>query len=102
MVWLRALTAESLANFNTPQHLHRSVTGLGAGTGPAAEHRPGGGFGVEGVGLAPSTTSGLVGCVDLDHLDPSRPQVPGQRRTIGPGALYPGPPQYSERARPAH
>jgi len=26
MAWVRALTAESLAIFNTPQHLHRPVT----------------------------------------------------------------------------
>lgn len=28
MAWARALTAESLANLNTPQHLHRPVTAL--------------------------------------------------------------------------
>src|SRR5437764_12814351 len=101
IVWLRALTAESLANFNTPQHLHRSVTGLGAAAGAAAEHCPGSGFGVEGVGLAPPATGWLVGCVDLDHLDPGRPQVPGQRCTVGSGAFHSGPPPYPECGHPA-
>ncbi len=32
IVWVRALTAEALASLNTPQHLHRPVTGLGAAT----------------------------------------------------------------------
>jgi hypothetical protein len=87
--------------FEHPQHLHRPVTGLGAAASAAAEDRPGGGFGVEGVGLAPSAAGGLVGCVDLDHLDPGHPQVPGQRRTVGPGALHPGPPQHPEATHPA-
>ena len=65
MVWLRALTAESLAIFNTPQHLHRSVTGLGAAASAAAEHCPGGGFGVKGIGLAPLAAGGLVRLVTL-------------------------------------
>src|ERR671916_2769438 len=70
IVWVRALTAEALASLNIPQHFHRPVTGLGAATGPAAEYGPGGGLGVEGVGLAPPAAGGLVRCVDLDHLDP--------------------------------
>jgi hypothetical protein len=62
---------------NTPQHLHRPVTGFGAAAGPAAEHRVGSGLGVEGVGLAPSTAGGLVRLVDLNHLDTGCLQVPG-------------------------
>src|SRR5918997_4079686 len=100
MVWVRALTAEALASLNTPQHLHGPVTGLRVASGPAAEHCPGSGFGVEGVGLAPPTASGLIGLVDLDHLNPGRAQGPGQRRTVGASALHSGPPQYPERAYP--
>jgi hypothetical protein len=62
---------------NTPQHFYRPVTGLRAAAGPAAEHRPGGGLGVNGVGLAPATAGGLVRLVDLNHLNPGRPQMPG-------------------------
>ncbi|HEX2289100.1 MAG TPA: hypothetical protein VHH53_02635 [Pseudonocardiaceae bacterium] len=62
---------------NTPQHLHRPVTGFGAAAGPAAQHCAGGSFSVEGVGLAPSTTGGLVRLVDLNHLDTGCLQVPG-------------------------
>jgi hypothetical protein len=60
MVWVRALMAEALANVNTPRHLHWPITGLRRRAGPAAEYRPGGGFGVEGVGLAPLAAGGLV------------------------------------------
>jgi hypothetical protein len=62
---------------NTPQHFYRPVTGLRAAAGSAAEHRPGGGLGVDGVGLAPATAGGLVRLVDLNHLDTGRPQVTG-------------------------
>jgi hypothetical protein len=74
MVWVRALTAEVLASLTTPQHLHWPVTGLRVAAGPAAEHCPGSGLGVEGVGLALPTAGGLVGLVDLDHRDTGRPQ----------------------------
>jgi hypothetical protein len=66
-----------LGQLEHAQHLHRPVTGLRAATGPAAEHRPGGGLGIEAVGLAPTTTSGLIRLVDLNHLNPGRPQVTG-------------------------
>jgi hypothetical protein len=71
------LRAEALASLNTPQHFYRPVTGLRAAAGPAAEHRPGGGLGVNGVGLAPARAGGLVRWVDLNHLNPGRPQMPG-------------------------
>jgi hypothetical protein len=89
-----------LGQLEHPQHLHWPVTGLRAAAGPAAEHCPSSGFGVEGVSLAPPTAGGLIRLIDLDHLNPGRSQVPGQRRTVGASALHSGPPQYPERACP--
>jgi hypothetical protein len=64
------LDGGGLGQLERPQHLHRPVTGLRAARGPAAEHRPGGGLGVEGVGLASPTAGYLVGLVDqAQHLD---------------------------------
>jgi hypothetical protein len=94
------LDGRCLGQLEHAQHFHRPVTGLGCRADPAAEHRPGGGLGVEGVGLAPATASGLVRLVDLDHLNPGRPQVPGQCCTVGAGALHASPPQHPQRVHP--
>jgi len=48
-----------------------------------------------------SAAGGLIRLVDLDHLDAGLPEMPGQRSTVGAGALHAGPPQDPERARPA-
>ena len=89
-----------LGQLEHSQHLHRPVAGLRIARGPAAEDCPGSGLGVEGVGLAPPAAGGLVGLVDLDHLDTGRPQGPGQRRTVGASALHAGPAQDPEAAYP--
>ena len=89
-----------LGQLEHPQDFHWPIAGLRAAVGPAAGHRPSSGFGVEGVGLAPPTAGGLIGRIDLDHLNPGRSQVPAQRRTVGASALHSGPPQYPERAYP--
>src|SRR3954453_17375186 len=45
-------------------------------------------FGVERVGLAPSSPGGLVRLVDLNDLDLLADEVAGQRGPIGAGALH--------------
>jgi hypothetical protein len=64
------------------------------------EHRAGGGLGVDRVGLAVAAPGGLVGLVDLGHLDALGVQVAGQRGAVGAGALNPGPPERAEGAGP--
>ena len=71
------LDGGGLGQLEHAQHLHRPVTGLRRRAGPTAEYCPSSCFGVEGVGLAPSAAGGLVGLVDLNHLDTGRPQVTG-------------------------
>jgi hypothetical protein len=66
-----------LGQLEHPGHLHRSVAGLGGCGGPAAEHRPGSGFGIDGVGLAASAPGGLVRLIDFDDLHAFGPQVAG-------------------------
>ena len=94
------LDGGGLGQLEHSQHLHRPVTGLRAATGSAAQYCAGGSFGVEGVGLAPATAGGLVRLVDLDHLDASRPQMPGQCRAVGAGALHASLPHGAEPTRP--
>lgn len=96
------LDRRGLSHLEHPQHLHRAVTSLGAVTGPAGQYRPGSGFGVDRVGLAASPAGGLVRLADLDHLQPCRVQVPGQRRTVGAGALHSRVPHRPETAHPGH
>ena len=87
-----------LGQFEQPHHLHRPVTGLGRGGGPARQHRGGGGFGIDRVGLATPTPGGLVRGVDLDHLHAGGAEVAGQRRPVGAGASTPA--RRSKAARP--
>jgi hypothetical protein len=81
IVWVRALTAETLASL--------TIRGISTGSSPAfalalahplstarAAASP-----VEGVGLAGSAASGLVGLVDLDHRDPA---ARGDRASAAP------------------
>jgi len=61
---------------------------------------PGGGFGVDRVGLALPAAGLAVGPVDLDHLDAGHPQVQRQPRAVGPGALDPDLVQLTMRTQP--
>ena len=94
------LDGGGLGQLEHSQHLHRPVTGLRAATGSAAQYCAGGSVGVEGVGLAPARAGGLLRLVDLEHLDASRPQGPGQCRAVGAGALHASLPHGAEPTRP--
>ena len=104
IVWVRALTAEALASSNTPQHLHRPVTGRRVGTGPAAEHCgprtrhrgrrtcPAGGGGL--------CRAGCVGAGALHSGPPHRSAGPGQQRPVAScgGQERLAAPQHTQRA----
>lgn len=75
-----------------PQHphaLHRPTTGLGSPGGVTVERGAGGGFGVNGVGLAAPTATLPVGPVHLDDGDAFLGEVAGQAGPVGPGAFHP-------------
>src|SRR5437764_5535016 len=93
--------AEDLASLNIRSISTGPSPAFRAAAGPTAKDCSGGGFGIEAVGLALPAAVGLIWLVDLDHLDAGLPEVPGQRGTVGAGALHTGPSQYPERARPA-
>jgi hypothetical protein len=67
-----------------------AVAVLGDGAGVAGQHGPGGGLGVDRVGLALAAPAGAVGAVDLDHADALGHQVLGQPVAVAAGALHPG------------
>jgi hypothetical protein len=90
-----------LGELEHPGHLHRPVAGLCRRGRPTSKHRSGGGFGVDGVGLAASAPGGLVRLVDVEDLHAGGLQVAAQRRPVGAGALHPGPPRCPERLHPA-
>ncbi len=94
------LDRRSLGELEQPQHLHRAVARLGRDGGAPGQHGAGGGFGVDGVGLAVASAGGLVRLVDLRDLDPLGVQVAGQGRSVGAGALDAGTSHHSGRACP--
>ena len=84
-----------------PHRLHRPVAVLGPTRRRTRQRRPGGGHGVDRVGLAVTVTSLAVGAVNLDDLDPGGPQEPGQAGPVGTGALHADPDHLAEAAQPA-
>ncbi|AUG75771.1 hypothetical protein CFP65_0842 [Kitasatospora sp. MMS16-BH015] len=64
------------------------VSSLGAG-GPAGKGGPGGGVGVDGVGLAAPTAFGPVRSVYLDHRQSGLAGGAGEARAVGGGAFHP-------------
>ena len=63
------------------ERLDRTGPGLGGHAGPECEHRPRGGFGVDGVGLAASATVLAVGPVDLHDVRTAGGEVAGEPRS---------------------
>jgi hypothetical protein len=70
-----------------PDHLDLAVTGLGHARGGACEHGPGGGLGVDRVGLAAASAGRPVGAVDLEHDLAVGMQEAQQPRGVGAGAF---------------
>ena len=71
-----------------PDRLDGAGAGLGDPRRASAQRGAGGGFGVDGVGLADQAAGAPVGAVDLDDLDPGQvAQVAGQACAVGAGAL---------------
>src|SRR6266545_1508870 len=94
------LERRCLGQLEHADHLHRPVTGLGRGAGTAGQDRLGGGFRVDGVGLAAPAARGLVREVNLDHLDAGASQMAGQRGAVGAAAFHTGTAQRAEAAGP--
>ena len=84
-----------------PDRLDYPVVALGRGGGVSAQRGAGGGFGVDGVGLAAPAAHLAVRSDHLHHLDPGAEQVTGEPHPIGAGALDPGLDDRPERANPA-
>src|SRR5947209_13358403 len=63
IVWVRALMAEDLASLNIRSISTGPSPAFALPLAPAAEYRPGGGGGIEGVGLALPAAGGLIGLV---------------------------------------
>jgi hypothetical protein len=80
--------------------LDRAGARLGGHGGFAGEHCPGGGFGVDGVGLAVSAAVLAVGSVHLDDLRPACAQVAGQPRPPRAAALDAHHHELAEAAQP--
>jgi hypothetical protein len=57
--------------------------------GGLGEHRPGGPFGVQGIGLASSSAVLAVLPVNLHDLDALADQEPGEPGTVAAGAFHP-------------
>lgn len=74
--WVRALMAERLATRRArmASTRHRALWGC---LRLAAQGGPGGGLGVDRIGLALAPAGLPVGPVDLDHLEVGGPQVAG-------------------------
>jgi hypothetical protein len=67
-----------------PERLDQAVLGLGCAGGPSRQHRPSGGLGVGGVGLALEAPSLAVRAIDLDDLDAFTAQVASETGTQEP------------------
>lgn len=66
---------------------HPAVPALGAPRGDTGQCGPGGGVGVQRVGLAVRPPVLTVGPVDLQDLDAGRTHVAGQRSAVSAGPL---------------
>ena len=99
----RAATARAAGHPQRAQRVDLPAAGLRDTGGPAGLGSPGGGLGVDRVGLTLPAAGLAVRAVDLDQLDPCRLQDCGQPGPVGPGALNPDPHQLPEAcaARPA-
>lgn len=78
-----------------------SGPGLGNAGGVTAEHRSGGGLGVDGVGLASTATFLAVGAVDLHDAHLALGEEAGQARAPRPGSLDADGVELAEGAQPA-
>jgi hypothetical protein len=72
-----------------PDHLDLAFAGLGRGGGDPGQGGPGGGLGVDRVGLALSPSGAAVGAVDLDDLEAVGAGEAGQAGPVGAGAFHP-------------
>jgi hypothetical protein len=82
-------SSRALGDDEDPDGLDGPVPGLRNALSPAAEGGSSRFDGVEGIGLARTTTLRPVGPVDLDHLDVCSAQEPGQARSIRSRAFHP-------------
>jgi len=83
------LPGRELHQAKNPDGLDVSVPGLGFALGFSRQRRPGGGHGVQGIGLAPQASVLAVGTVDLDDGDGFAEQVTGESGARRSGALHP-------------
>ena len=72
-----------------PDRLDDAVASLGRGGGGAGHHRAGGGLGVDRIRLAPLAPGAPVRPVDLDDVDPTVQQEPGQAGAVAASAIDP-------------
>jgi len=82
-----SLAGRALGDDEDPDGFDGTVSRLGPAAGPATEGGPGGFDGVEGIGLAATTTLLTIRSVELDYLDSNPTQVAGQSRAIRARAL---------------
>jgi hypothetical protein len=82
------------------QGLHRATAPLGQPVGAPGLGGPGGGLGIQRVGLAVPAPGRPVGAVDLDHGHPGLVEVCGQFGAVAAGAFDTDQHQLSERAQP--
>jgi hypothetical protein len=84
-----------------PDRFHVAVPGLARTLSPARQGGPGRLDRIGDIGLAGAATGLAVRPVDLDHLDPTGAQEPGQARPVGAGAFDTDEGDWAERAQPA-
>ena len=83
------------------QRVDLPAAGLRDAGGPTGLGGPGGGLGIDRVGLALPAAGLAVRAVDLDQLHPDPLQIPSQPGAVDPGPLDPDPHQLPEPAQPA-
>ena len=101
MVWLRGLDCAAAGHPQSADRLDPAVAGLRNAAGGAGQRGTGGGVGIQRVGLALGPPGLAVWPVDLHHRHPGEAQLPGQRGTVGAGALDADPLQLTMATQPA-
>ena len=89
MAWVRALHGGRRVSRSAANHLDLAIAGLGLDDGLSGLDRPGGGLGIERIGLARASPGRPVGAVDLDHDLAVGGQEAGQPSAVAAGALHP-------------
>jgi hypothetical protein len=85
-----------------PDHFHGALVGFRDRRGCAGQHRPGGVFGIEHIGLAAAVAVLAVGTHHLHHIVTGPAHRRGQTTAVGTGAFDPESRRETELAGPGH